>query len=186
MQRSSGVPAFVRAALTCTCCDIPAGRNVSGFVGHNAHYGCSRCLKKFPYLKEFSKPDYTGTDRQNWPVRTMKDHVTHAREHKLAATYDEQKSIESNHGCRYSVLLELPYYNVIRYCVVDPMHNLLLGTAKHVMVVWTSTGLITKSHLPHIQERVDAFFTPNDVGRIPLKIESNFAGFTAEQWRNWT
>ena len=37
-----------------------------------------------------------------------------------------------------------------------------------------------------IQERVDSFVTPNDVGRIPSKISSSFSGFTAEQWRNWT
>ena len=26
---------------------------------------------------------------------------------------------------------------------------------------------------------------PRDVGRLPLKIGSGFAGFTADQWRNW-
>ena len=150
MQHSSGAPAFVRAALICTSCDIPASRKVSGFVGHKTHFACSRCLKEFPYLKDFNKPDYTGTDREHWPVHTMKDHIACAREHKLATTHEEQRAVESKYGCRYSVLLELPYYNVIKYCVVDPMHNILLGTAKHVMVVWTSIGLITKSHLPRI------------------------------------
>lgn len=27
---------------------------------------------------------------------------------------------------------------------------------------------------------------PADLGRIPSKIESSFAGFTAEQWKKWT
>ena len=38
---------------------------------------------------------------------------------------------ESSSGCRYSVLLELEYFDSPRFLVVDPMHNLFLGTAKH-------------------------------------------------------
>ena len=40
--------------------------------------------------------------------------------------------------------------------------------------------------LKTVQERVDAFVMPSDVGRIPLKIQSGFSLFTANQWRNWT
>ena len=65
------------------------------------------------------------------------------------------------------------------------MHNLVLGTAKHIMSVWMSTGIIDKSYYTHIQDKVDAFVTPAEVGRIPSKIASGFSGFTAEQWRNW-
>ena len=71
-------------------------------------------------------------------------------------------------------------------CIVDPMHNLLLGSAKHMMNVWKELKLITDKHLEAIQEKVDSFCTPEDVGRIPTKILSGFSGFKAEQWRNWT
>ena len=189
----------IRAALICTACDIPASRKVSGFVGHNAHRACSRCLKGFRKEGAFGdQPDFTGTDRDNWPMRCVTSHRQHARLHKAAKTLEEQKTIERNHGCRYSVLIELPYYDVINYCVIDPMHNLLLGTcpkkhtcmtclaaAKHVMQVWVQTGVLDKSQYAAIQERVDAFVAPTNIGRIPSKITSGFAGFTAEQWRNW-
>ena len=33
------------------------------------------------------------------------------------------------------MLLELPYFDVVRMCTIDPRHNLLLSTAKHVMEV---------------------------------------------------
>ena len=68
------------------------------------------------------------------------------------------------------------------------MHNLLLGTAKHMISVWTATGVLEKSHLLDIQETVDRFITPSDIGRIPAKIATGqgFSSFTAEQWRNWT
>ena len=37
-----------------------------------------------------------------------------------------------------------------------------------------------------MRERVNAFVTPDDIGRIPSKISSSFSGFTAEQWKNWS
>ena len=61
------------------------------------------------------------------------------------------------------------------------MHNLLLNTAKHVF----SKNVINKSQFANIQDIVDSFVTPPDIGRIPSKIMSGFSGFTAEQWRNW-
>ena len=94
--------------------------------------------------------------------------------------------MEKKHGCRYSVLLELPYFNSVSMCVIDPLHNLLLGTARHILTVWKEKELITSSHLDAIQKSVDSFVTPYDVGRIPTKILSGFASFTAEQWKNRT
>ena len=84
------------------------------------------------------------------------------------------------------VLLELPYFYPIRMCIVDPMHNLLLGTAKHMMSVWVELGLTTSSNYKEIQSKVDSFSTPQDIGRIPTKIETGFSSFKADQWRNWT
>ena len=185
MQSASGVPVLVRSALVCTSCDIPASRKVSGFVGHSAYRACSRCLKPFPTERFGQKPDYTGTDRSSWPPRSLDVHRQQAIKHKNANTREKQKSIEREHGCRYSLLLELPYYDIIRCCVIDPMHNLLLGTAKHVLSIWMSKNIIEKSNLVSIQSKVDGFVTPTDIGRIPSKIASGFSSFTAEQWRNW-
>ena len=185
MQSESGLQVMVRAALICTACDIPASRKVSGFVGHGAYRGCSRCLKPFPTAAFGEKPDYTGIARDSWPPRSKEAHHEHAMKYKSENTREKQKSIEREHGCRYSVLIELPYYDVVRFCVIDPMHNLLLGTAKHMLNVWVSSGVITKSHFTSIQNMVDGFVTPPDLGRIPSKIYSGFSGFSADQWRNW-
>ena len=188
MQSALGNPVLVRAALICTACDIPASRKISGFVGHNARLACSRCLKAFPTAMFGEKSDYTGTDRSTWTPRTMESHHKQALLHKDCNTRSQQINIERNHGCRYSPLIKLPYYDVIKFCIVDPMHNLLLGTAKHMVSVWLSTGIIEKGHLLDMQETVDHFITPSDIGRIPAKIATGqgFSNFTAEQWRNWT
>ena len=77
------------------------------------------------------KADYTGTDRNSWIPCTLQLHREYAEKHKDSKFRAKQKEIEREHGLRYSVLLELPYFDVVRYSVIDPMHNLLLGTAKH-------------------------------------------------------
>ena len=38
------------------------------------------------------------------------------------------EKIERDQGYQYFVLLELSYFDPIRTCVVDPIHNLLLGS----------------------------------------------------------
>jgi len=58
------------------------------------------------------------------------------------------------------------------------MHNLLLGTAK------LDNGLLSSSDLHKIEKSEQISF-PYGTGRIPLKIGSSFAGFTAHQWRLW-
>ena len=45
------MPVRIRAALSCVACDIPASRNVCGFLGHNAKLGCNKCLKVFSQRK---------------------------------------------------------------------------------------------------------------------------------------
>lgn len=71
--------------------------------------------------------------------------------------------------------------------IIDPMHNLFLGTAKHFLKnVWMSRGLITTNDLSVIQKRIDSMQVPRYVGRIPYKIASSFSDFTADQFKSWT
>lgn len=177
MNSASDTPVIVRAALLCTCCDIPAARKVSGFVGHSAYRACSCCLKPFPTAAFREKPYYSGFCRGMWLPRTTESHIVYATRYKCAKTHKERKEIESEYGCRYSVLLELPYYDVVRFCVIDPMHNI---------TIWKLRDIISDSQFHSVQEKVDSFVPPSDVGRIPGKVASGFSSFTAEQWRNWT
>lgn len=180
----------VRAALTCCSSDIPATRKLCGFVGHSAKLGCSKCNKEFASLSTDSsrtnKRDYSGFNSTSWPSRNLLAHQTQASDHLNADNrQQQQKNVETERGVRYSILLELPYWNPIRFSVVDPMHNLFLGTAKHVMKVWINKNCITKQHFKEIECIVSKISTPRNVGRLPLKIASGFSGFTADQWKNW-
>ena len=84
------------------------------------------------------------------------------------------------------MLLDLPYFDIIAHCAIDPMHNLFLGTSKHVMEMWQKLNIINSKDLLIIQDRVNSMTPPCGVGRIPAKISSNFCDFTADEWKNWT
>lgn len=64
----------------------------------------------------------------------------------------------------YSVLLELEYFDIIRFCTVDPMHNLFLGTSKKMCQLWNDQKLFSKSQLTEIEERIRSVEVPCDIG----------------------
>lgn len=73
--------------------------------------------------------------------------------------------------------------------MIDPMHNLFLGTSKYIVKnVWLGgdNPLIDKKQFTTIQDRVDNCIIPSTMGRIPHKIASSFVSFTADQWKSWT
>lgn len=180
--------AIVKVALTGVSCDLPAIRKVCGFPGHSATFGCSKCMERFrqPNASLKDLPNYSGFNRQTWCIRHIDTHRASATQYLGAKTNAEQKDLLKEKGVRYSILLELPYFDPIKFHVIDPMHNLLLGSAKHVMETWSKLDILTKSKFKLIEERVQSIKTPKHVGRLPLKISSSFSGFTADQWKNWT
>ena len=179
---SQGV-VLVRAALICVSCDLPATRKVCGFAAHSARLGCSKCLKQFPSL--VNKLDYSGFDKSKWKARNISEHHMQSKLYLDANTKAQQSEVIKKYGVRYSVLLQLPYFDIVRFHVIDAMHNLLLGTAKHVTHTWIECGVLSNEKLQKIQDTVNAINSPVDVGRLPAKIASNYSGFTADQWRNW-
>lgn len=173
-----------KVALMCVACDIPAARKCCGFKGHAANYGCSRCKKFFP--GNFGNKDFSGFDRSKWPPRTYEEHMKAVNQIKKCTTQTNVDSLETKTGVKHSILTELPYFDPIRFTIIDPMHNLFLGTAKTVMKkIWLQRDIISTSNLNVIQCRIDSMNVPSDLGRIPKKIASNFSGFTAEQLKNW-
>ena len=86
-------------------------------------------------------------------------------------------------------LMLLPYFDCVRFHIIDPMHNLFTGTAKHLMKnIWLDgdNPLLKKDDLCVIQEKLDKIKAPSDIGRMPRKILSSYGGFTADQWKTFT
>ena len=154
---------IVCGALLCVGCDIPVARKVGGFVGHRATKGCSKCTSPTKHFGDYSNM-----------IATLGNHVpmmnTEPYQYNIYNAIHNQRKIEREYGVRYSVLLELPYFNAPRMCVIDPMHNLLLGTAKHTIEVWKHLSILDSKTFNIIQQNVDGFIAPPDIGRFPSDI----------------
>lgn len=174
---------FVKVALGPVICDIPASRKTCGFTGHSAILGCCKCLKQFETNGD--KLDYSGFDTENWQPRSETDHRLHANKHRLASCRAEEKRIERTYGCRYSILLQLTYFDIVRYNMIDPMHNLLLGTAKHIFSVWSNMKIVTSDNIRHIELCTKLFSVPYNIGRLPQRLDDGMANLKADQMRNW-
>ena len=175
----------IRATLGCVACDLPATRKLCGFANFNGNFGCSKCMKKFVTPTFGSKPVYAGFDFKNWRPRDIITHKSIIANYSGARTMSDHKKIFHDSGVRFSELLNVPHFDVVRCHVIDPMHNIFLGLAKHAIHTWKEKGILTTQHFCQIQEKVDLITPPAQVGRIPRKIESGFASFTADEWKNW-
>lgn len=130
----STVPLMFRAALLCTSSDIPASRKLCGLKGHSAELGCSRCKKKFP-----------GSFGEKGIILGL---ILSAKKIKSFKTKTQINKLSKKVGINfYSVLLDLEYFGIIRFCAIDPMHNLFLGTAKYVFKFWISDGHLSQQQV---------------------------------------
>ena len=127
--------------------------------------------------------------RSNWPLRTNLTHRQSVKTIQDAQTITERNRRQTDLGCRYSILLELDYFDPVRMLVIDPMHNLFLGSAKHsTKSVWRAKNVLDISDrklCERVQNTMNNIHAPIDIGRIPIKIETGFSGFTADQFKNW-
>ncbi len=56
---------------------------------------------------------------ETWTIRSKTKHLDDIK----STTKTMRKGLESELGCRYTVLLDLPYFNLIKMLTIDPMHK---------------------------------------------------------------
>ena len=57
--------------------------------------------------------------------------------------------------------------------LIDPMHNLFLGTAKHVARdLWIGKSILSSSAIRLIENRLKKVIVPVGLGRIPVSMKS--------------
>ena len=171
-----------RLALLCVGCAVPASRKLCGFYGHMANLGCNKCEKQFPGM--IGEKTFGGFDRR--PARSNDRHRQICRKITKCSSKLEKEALEKKHGIRVSCLLDLDYFDPVRMTPIDPMHNLFLGTAKHMIKVWKTKCILNENDFLRIQDKVGNFLCPSDVGKLPKKFASSFGSFNADQWKNWT
>ena len=131
LKLPDGKSAKFRCALLGVSCDLPAGRKVCGFLSYVANLGCTRCYQGFSL--GFVTRDYSNFNKSSWTLRTNNKHRSDVKKILQCTCKTGRSRMESECGCRPSVLLDLPYFDPVRMLLLDPMHNLFLGTAKHMV-----------------------------------------------------
>lgn len=81
--------------------------------------------------------------------------------------------------------MDLEYFDIIRFCTVDPMHNLFLGPAKYIFKLWDKLGMMAKKEIKHLEKRFEEMDVPMNKGHLPKKISSNYGSYTEDQWKKW-
>lgn len=104
----SGGTCVIRCALLNTACDLPPGRRACGFFSFSANLGCSRGYHNFGTSIFLRKQNYSGFDQQAWQFRSNVWHRPCVKTVLECTTESERKEKESELGCCYSCLLELP------------------------------------------------------------------------------
>lgn len=59
---------------------------------------------------------------------TNEEHQRLGEEYRQLRTPTARKNFVKDHATHYTQLSRLPYFNLVEQIVIDPMHNLFLGT----------------------------------------------------------
>ena len=120
---------LVRGGLVPLIVDLKAARQVTGCASHSAKHFCMYCGLK--------KDEINDIDYHKWEVTTLADHKKYAIAWRDARSEKERAILFENYGVRWSVLLELPYWDLKAFTIVDTMHTSLLGNLhRHCTLVW--------------------------------------------------
>ena len=184
---------LIRGLLLIVSCDLPAARSIAGFKSYNVC--CARCHKEFKQYdtgrlnkvgKKIYGYDRSGNDYKQWTPRTQAEARKASREYLNCDSKKKQKEFKTKWCIIYSVLNELPYWNAIEQLVIDPMHCLWMGIAKHVIEQWKANDLITRPDMVKMEQKLKDLPTTRRYGRLRSKLEGNMAQFTAEEMKMFT
>jgi len=123
----------------------------------------------------YAKPGVMGQPRG------LADHREAAEEWRNARTKKEQARVAQSTGVKYSVLLQLDYWNPIRHVVVDSLHCFWLGICRTLMKKWRDNKWASGKALDTMQKRLNAMRVPPHVCRLLNKWASNMSGLTGHQ-----
>ncbi|KAH9931496.1 uncharacterized protein B0H18DRAFT_865765, partial [Fomitopsis serialis] len=114
---------FALGALLPMICDLSAARQMSGFASHSATYFCSVCHLKQDQIEQI--------DKHQWSYRSVEEHRRQAEVWRSLDS-DAARKAHIKHGfARHTEFLRLPYWDSVRFTVVESMHAHYLNNLKH-------------------------------------------------------
>lgn len=160
---------LVRVALMSINCDMPAARKVAGYMGAMATKACNKCSTAFGRLStgtRSSKPNFSDFNDENWVQRTWEQQRFDAYDWLTATHKAQQEEKQASSGTKWSEVHRLPYFDVVRYVTVDPMHNLFLGTPKKMIEVWQDFGLLVSTDFPAMATESTTISIPQQYAKL--------------------
>lgn len=114
---------FTRGALLPMICDLTAARQISGFASHSSTYFCSVC--------EIRQDDIEHIDKSTWAYRSVDQHRQQAAMWCTLPNDTSRKAHVKQGYARATQFLRLPYWDSVRFTVVESMHAHYLNNLKH-------------------------------------------------------
>ncbi|OAD79378.1 hypothetical protein PHYBLDRAFT_162452 [Phycomyces blakesleeanus NRRL 1555(-)] len=97
----------------------------------------------------------------------------------------ERTRLEKENNTWWSELHQLSYFDPVHFTVIDPMHNLYLGTAKRMIQIWYECNYINEKNQLTMQELANGIVVPCGYARITKKIADGFSFMKADEWKSW-
>ncbi|KAI0685183.1 hypothetical protein BC835DRAFT_1290874, partial [Cytidiella melzeri] len=123
----------VRVILVAVVCNKPAAHKLGGFGLHSHTNFCTKC-----WISQENKATPSAFQAKAFLPCTNKKHRCRGEEYLRLPTKNAQKQFVKSYSARFTQLSRLPYFDLVRQVVVDPMHNLYLGLVKthfyHILV----------------------------------------------------
>jgi hypothetical protein len=66
-----------------------------------------------------------------FPARDSDQHKDLGEKFRRLETAEDRERFFSENGVRWSEFARLEYFDIVKWTVIDPMHNLLLGECNH-------------------------------------------------------
>ena len=179
-------PILVKAALIMVACDMPAARKTCGFTSPVSRRGCYKCNHTFVVNCNTNRVNFSGGfDVENYWWESTNDVATHAVEWMTATSNKDRLEIEHNYGTCWSELHRLPYFDLVRFTIIDAMHNLLLGMPKKMFNDWIDDGDLTREDLRLMKWNAEGLVLPVDFNMIsPERIAAGLSGLKAAEWKS--
>jgi hypothetical protein len=141
-------------------------------LGRPRKQGFCKVLRSKWYIHKFlplracchSHHDITG-----FSPRSNTQHREYQARYQECTTKNSQKDFVKEYATRWCQLTRLPYFDLCRMIVIDPMHNLFLGEPFHIatrMVIDLRNEGLVKTHFYHIWIQHKILRTKKELRRL--------------------
>ncbi|KAI0764182.1 hypothetical protein BD413DRAFT_494895 [Trametes elegans] len=160
--------------------NILVTHKMGGFGSHAHTFFCTR-----DWISKGLKATLVAFTHGGFAARTNDHHRRMMAEYRAKETRHAQEEYAQAYATRWSALARLPYFDMVRMIVVDPMHNLFLGLVKtHFYHIWIQLRIFRKTkELRRFHDILAKLNLPSKLGRLPRLVGEPAGGsLTADQW----